>query len=331
MEGRDEAEESRDGTLANTIVPLVLETREEGAHDRLDVGEEGSLDGGEDLGDRIGGALLLDRDGGARAEGGVVVLLDLLVHVLELGVLVVRLGAGSEVSVCSGDCRMEASVAVLVRVRLRLTSNLSLEVSLVLDESGEEDGHDGREVDGELFRVYAGDDGEEDVAALLELRRVGDGRRLEGSEHEVLKVRAEELLPDRLGEGSDGVLGDTSEVELISLLDEGEEGEDVCHRRLEVGGELGLGRVGGRSDGSDDGGLEVERGGGEEGEERLHEAGDIGLDVAAEDLEEAVEGDAGGSLSLGVSDELKDELEDRIEVSSGHKGGRTGRTGRRVT
>lgn len=143
-------------------------------------------------------------------------------------------------------------------------------VNLALLNGSEEDGHDGREVDGKLLRVNARDDGKEDVAALLELRRVGDRRSGERSAHERLKVRAEHLLADRFGERANRVLGDSTKVELVSLLGEGEEGNDALHRRLKVGGELGLGCVRGGSDGADDGTLEVERGCLEEGEERLH-------------------------------------------------------------
>lgn len=189
-----------------------------------------------------------------------------------------------------------------------LTECESALVDLALLDGGEEDGHDGGEVDGKLLCVNAGDDGKEDVAALLELGRVGDGRRCERRAHEGLKVRAEHVLADRLGERADRVLRDSAKVELVSLLDEREEGGNALHRRLEVGGELGLGGVRGGSDGADDGALEVERGGLEEGEEGLHEAGDVGLDVVAENLEEAVEGDAGGALGLGLSDKLEDEL-----------------------
>lgn len=89
MERADEAKESRDRTLSNAIVPLVLESGKESADDGLDVGKERSLNRGEELRDGVGGALLLDGDGRAGAEHGVVVVrVDVLVNVLEIVVVV---------------------------------------------------------------------------------------------------------------------------------------------------------------------------------------------------------------------------------------------------
>ena len=64
----------------------------------------------------------------------------------------------------------------------------------------------------------------------------------------------------------------------------------------------------GRPDGSNNGALESKGRILEKGEEGLHETGDVRLDIASEDLEEAVERRASGTLSFGVSDELRDEL-----------------------
>ena len=76
------------------------------------------------------------------------------------------------------------------------TSEESLLVNLGLSDSGEEDRHDGGEVNGELLAVDAREDGEEDVRALLEVGRIGDGHGLESAAHQGLVVRAELLLAD---------------------------------------------------------------------------------------------------------------------------------------
>jgi hypothetical protein len=202
-----------------------------------------------------------------------------------------------------------------------LTGQEIVFLDLGLPDRGEKEGHDGREVGRELLAIDAREDGPEDVAALLEARSVGDSHRLERRPHKRLVERPEHLLADRLREGADRVLGNSTKVELLSLLDQRQERNDPLHRGLEVGRELGLGGVGGGSDGADDGALERERSRLEKREKRLHEAWDVRLNVAAEDFEEAVEGGAGRSLSLGVDDELRDDLrrgrredERRVEI-----------------
>ena len=88
MESSDKVEESSGGALSNTIVPSVFETGKESSNDRLDIGKEGSLDGGEDFADRVGSAFLLDRESSRSGEHGFIVFILPVVDILKVLILV---------------------------------------------------------------------------------------------------------------------------------------------------------------------------------------------------------------------------------------------------
>ena len=126
--------------------------------------------------------------------------------------------------------------------------------------------------------------------------------------HHLREVGAEHLLPNRLRERADRVHRDPTELGLLALSGEGQEGREVVHRRLEVRHEALLGGVGGAADGAGDDRLDGDGGGLEEAGEALHDELQVELDGLVEDLQQGIERSARGALGGRVVDEVHDAL-----------------------
>jgi len=322
----------------------VVQETDEDLDGSLDVRKEGLSGGGEDVSNGVGSDLLLDGDTRVDSSEKLLELVRVVLDVEELGIVLlvdggvsVRLSVGSAESIDGGLnsgvdvsilCKVErrtkekrrdeksenwqernekeAEVEVATgRVEKRLTGQVL--VGLVLLTRGDQSLHNVGKVDRELVLENLGHGGEEDEGALPQPRVVED-ETLEGELDERLEVRPEDVLSDGLGDGSEGVGGDSSKVGLLSLVLESQEGLHSSDGGLEVGDESVLGSVSGRSDGSGDGGSNGDGSVLEENEESLHQEREVVGDRVAEDLEVGIESGASGLLSEGIGDVVEEDL-----------------------
>lgn len=176
---------------------------------------------------------------------------------------------------------------------------------LGLLETREQRGDDLGQVRRELLTEYAGHDAEEQEAALLEAgaTELDAGERLL---HHARKVWAKLLLADCVGERADRVHRNPAELLLLALARKHEEMLEAVHRLREVGQELVLGRVRGATDRAYDDRLDRDRRSLEEACKTLHDQGEVLLDRVRQDLQDGVEGGAGGALGCGIIDKLHD-------------------------
>jgi hypothetical protein len=164
-----------------------------------------------------------------------------------------------------------------------------------------------REVRREFTLEDLGHDTKEDEAAFSQ-STVVHGESLECGLHHVLEVWSEDIGTNSLGNRTDSVGGDTSEVVLVLVGGKGDERDKSSYCLLEVWLELSLGGVGSGTDSASDGDLDGNGTSLEKDKESLHEEGEVVDNVVAEDLEVRVETCAGVLLCRVVDDEVEQNL-----------------------
>jgi hypothetical protein len=124
--------------------------------------------------------------------------------------------------------------------------------------------------------------------------------------HHIREVKAENVLTNGLSEGTNGVHGDTAELDLLALAGEAEERGNVVHGGLEVGQKTVLGGMGSASDGASNDSLDRYRGSLEKTGKALHDQLEVLVNGLLHDLKQGIEGSACSALGSCVVDQVHD-------------------------
>lgn len=186
-----------------------------------------------------------------------------------------------------------------------LTSELVLFAVVGLLAALDERRDDLWEVRGEFIAKDTCHHAEEEEAALLQAR-APELDAVEGLAHHVRKVGTEGLLTDGLRERPDSIHGDAAQLLLLAGSGKHKEVLEAIHRRLEVGKELLLRRVGRTADRADDNRLDFNGCRVEQADHALHDEVQILVDHVVHDLQKRIERCARSALGDGVIDELHD-------------------------
>lgn len=125
--------------------------------------------------------------------------------------------------------------------------------------------------------------------------------------HHVVEVRTEDVGTNGIGNRTDSVSSDTTEIALL-FVGKLNEGNETLDGLLKVRDELVFSGVGGRSNGTSDGDLDRCGTVLKEDKETFHEEGKVVNNVVTEDLEVRVQTCAGILLGGGVDNEVEEDL-----------------------
>jgi hypothetical protein len=230
--------ESADGRSADTL-ECVVDKTENGLDALLEVGEEVAAGVGEDITNNLDSDLLLHGNSGDGTE----VIPVVLVFIIDINdvVLVVVISA----HVCDLDLLASDGDLLAKKLSGLLTKSDTI-LALVLLETLDQTLDDTSEVRGELVVVNLGHGAPENVAGLAE-SRVVEVESLLRSLHERSNVRLEGIGANSGGNLAERVADNTTELELVFGVLDGNELAESLHGTLEVRHESG---IAGRSDGT---------------------------------------------------------------------------------